>query len=395
MTLDPWNKVIRVETYRSGIFKFQAGVDVAALQPLIDRVEDAHKRFVKTPLLPGIIDKLDNRVIVTGVHGTDSIEDGNMSTRAVEEALALPPDQVKEENQRRIQNTSKAYLLAGVRGRSISEKFSSEEHVSLSINEEMFTGPHKVLMDGLQTKGTPGEYRKDQKDHQTTIVGHEKLGGAYVPPKSFEDITRLMTKLIEWANSDSICSLSPLIRAPLVHIYFELIHPFADGNGRVGRVVESRMLKMAGYSYASTSLAGYYLKNIEDYFALFNVVRIAARKGEPHPNQAFVLFFLKGMLETINENHDWVNNFYAKLLYGSQLRTFLDSKKINIRQYTIVSNLMAKGNIHNLTDIRAEPWYRSLYLDRTRHTMARDLTGLANNQLIEIEGKEIIRLLIP
>jgi fido (protein-threonine AMPylation protein) len=49
------------------------------------------------------------------------------------------------------------------------------------------------------------------------------------------------------------------IRAPLVHFYYEQIHPFWDGNGRVGRVIEATLLQAAGYRYAPFAMARHYL----------------------------------------------------------------------------------------------------------------------------------------
>lgn len=59
-----------------------------------------------------------------------------------------------------------------------------------------------------------------------------------------------------------------LIRAPLMHLYFELIHPFWDGNGRVGRVLEATLLQAAGFRYAPFAQTRYYLEHIDAYFTL-------------------------------------------------------------------------------------------------------------------------------
>jgi len=242
----------------------------------------------------------------------------------------------------------------------------------------------------------PGQYRDNPKERRTQ-VGDLEHGGVYVPPKCLDDIKLLMQKFVEWANSDPIYNLPPLLRAPLVHYYFERIHPFWDGNGRVGRVVEAMILKAADYRYAPFALSRYYLEHIDRYFTVFNLARKAEEKDDGYPNQVFVEFFLEGMLEVLHRLHDRVNQMIAVLLYESVLRSLHDKGEINDRQYTIVSNLLTKGRTHLLAEVQTQPWYTSLYRKLTIKTRSRDLKGLREKNLIRIaEDKgQTISLLIP
>jgi len=130
----------------------------------------------------------------------------------------------------------------------------------------------------------------------------------------------LMAAFVKWANTAPIYNLSPLLRAPLIHYYFERIHPFWDGNGRVGRVIEAMILKAAGYKYVPFALSRYYLEHIDQYFSLFNQARKAEEKGKDNPNQEFVAFFLEGTLMVFNQLHDRINEILGYLLYKSRLR---------------------------------------------------------------------------
>jgi hypothetical protein len=111
------------------------------------------------------------------------------------------------------------------------------------------------------------------------------------------------------------------------------------------------------------ALARYYLGNIDVYFTLFNTCRKAADKKTPAPNEPFVEFHLEGMRQTINLLHDRVNLLISVLLYESRMRRFLDDKRINARQHSILSQLLDKGALP-LDEIRRAPWYQSLYLKR-------------------------------
>jgi len=61
----------KVETYRSGIFTFQVGADLQKIEPLLQRVEDAHARFASVPILPDIATRLEREAVVSSVFGTN------------------------------------------------------------------------------------------------------------------------------------------------------------------------------------------------------------------------------------------------------------------------------------------------------------------------------------
>ena len=218
-----------------------------------------------------------------------------------------------------------------------------------------------------------------------TYVGDEAHGGRYKPPQYDKDIWRLLEALIGWHRDLVSAGVPALIRAPLVHLYYEQIHPFWDGNGRVGRVIEATLLQAAGYRYAPFALARYYLANIDEYFALFNACRKGATKKLAAPNSAFVAFHLEGMRQTVNNLHDKVNRLVAMLLYESNIRRALDDKQINVRQYTILSQILDKGQPLPLNEIRQAPWYESLYLKRNDKTRQRDMHRLREMELVFLD----------
>lgn len=139
----------------------------------------------------------------------------------------------------------------------------------------------------------PGVVRNNLQN-RSTYVGAEAHGGRYKPPQFDKDIWRLLQALIDWHKDLVRAEVPALIRAPLVHLYHEQIHPFWDGNGRVGRVIEATLLQAAGFRYAPFALARYYLAHIDAYFTLFNVCHKGAADKLAAPNSAFVAFHLEG-----------------------------------------------------------------------------------------------------
>lgn len=97
--------------------------------------------------------------------------------------------------------------------------------------------------------------------------------------------TLLLLRLHDSPLAQVAAQLERLVRAPLVHYYYEVIHPFWDGNGRVGRVLEATLLLREGFRYAPFAQARYYLDHIHRYYALFNACHKAAEAGRTHPKR--------------------------------------------------------------------------------------------------------------
>lgn len=391
MKSSPWNVPLKVETYRSGPFVFQAGIDLDSLAPLIQRVEDAREFFNKLPLYPEVMALMAHIVLVGGIHGTNTIEGGTESSEEIDRIVNMPPEMIKEESQRRVSNLKEAHALATSHARFGFPKFD--------LLEGVITGLHRIITDGLKEndirKNIPGAYRDNQKGFNTK-VGDALHGGVYTPPKSKDDIALLMKKFAEWANSEPIITLPAIIRAPLVHYYFERIHPFGDGNGRTGRLIESMILKAAGFKYADFLIGKYYNDNFDRYMALFNECRKREKDKAEYPNTTFIRFFLEGMRETIVATYDIVLKLITRFMFADFARALRDKKQINDRQYDIVTTLLdQKKDSCLIEDIRNAAWYKRLYKNRTYATAIRDLKGLAEMKLARVDfGKGILDLQI-
>ena len=371
--------VRRVETDRFGPFVFQTGIAVADLELELHRVADAHERFVASPLSQ-VANRLEQEVVVSSVFGTNTIEGGTLSEEETASALVLDPAQVQAVEQQRVINLKATYDRAQ----------SAAARPGWALTTDFIRELHRLICKDLpHPDNRPGLIRDNPKS-RITWVGDEAHGGRYKPPQYGRDIERMLDALIAWHGDLLAAGVSPLIRAPLVHLYYELIHPFWDGNGRVGRVIEATLLQAAGYRYAPFALARYYLQNIDSYFSHFNSSRKAAERGHVAPNQAFVEFHLDGMRQTINGLHDRVNQIVGMLLYQSNIRRTLDEKRINVRQYTILSMLLERGRPWPLAELRQLPWYASLYLKLNDKTRTRDLRGLRELELAWLDTDDAL-----
>ena len=108
---------------------------------------------------------------------------------------------------------------------------------SHQITEEMLIEMYQILKlsnDGYRTRS--GTVIRDQAANKDI----------YRPPQDFQEITTLMHDLEKFINDNSLCAFDPLVKMALIHHQFESIHPFPDGNGRVGRMLNVLYLTHVG-----------------------------------------------------------------------------------------------------------------------------------------------------
>ncbi len=145
----------------------------------------------------------------------------------------------------------------------------------------------KLLSSGRGSKKLPGEFRRSQN-----WLGGTRPGNARFVPPPTNFVEKCMSDLELYMHSDDR-GHSALIRAGLSHVQFETIHPFLDGNGRVGRLLIALQLCHEGLlSEPILYLSLHFKKNRSDYYSLLDAVR---HHGDW---EAWLRFFLEGITET-------------------------------------------------------------------------------------------------
>lgn len=151
---------------------------------------------------------------------------------------------------------------------------------------------HKTLMDSVRGKDkSPGEFRKDQNWIGRPGCAIEEA--AFVPPSPLilNDCLRSWEAYLQSEDMD------PILQAALAHAQFELIHPFKDGNGRIGRVIITLFLRYKGLLPGPQFYLSRYLeRNREEYIA-----RLAAI-SEARDWDGWLDFFLRAVKSQSDEN---------------------------------------------------------------------------------------------
>lgn len=180
---------------------------------------------------------------------------------------------------------------------------------------------HRTLMKGVRGDSSdPGEFRKIQN----WIGGATAATARYVPPPPNE----VMPCLDLWEKHLQDRAMPPLIQAALLHYQFEAIHPFIDGNGRVGRLMITLfMIERELLPSPLLYLSAFFEAKRDDYFDLLDAV---SKRGDW---EAWILYFLRGVnqqaadaisrCERINQlREDWRRSLTTRL--SSNIMKLLD-----------------------------------------------------------------------
>lgn len=161
---------------------------------------------------------------------------------------------------------------------------------------------HEVLLQGVRGQNkSPGEFRHSQ--NWIGAAGCNLRNARYIPP-SVEDMEQAMSDLEKYINEDD--TLDTLIRAGLIHYQFETIHPFLDGNGRIGRMLIALFLMEKKVLTAPALYISYFLKkNRIEYYDRMNEVRL---KGN---YEQWIKFFLEAVYESAKDATETIDKLVA------------------------------------------------------------------------------------
>ena len=155
----------------------------------------------------------------------------------------------------------------------------------LPISVRLLCDAHRLLLDGARGAGKqPGELRRSQN----WIGGTRPGNAAFVPPPP-EQVPALLADMELFIHDDGT-ELPPMVKVALIHAQFETIHPFLDGNGRIGRLLIAALFEHWGLlAEPLMYLSGYLKQHQAEYYRRLSAIRT---EGDW---EAWVTFFLEGV----------------------------------------------------------------------------------------------------
>ncbi len=190
----------------------------------------------------------------------------------------------------------------------------------------------------------------------------------YTPPQDYDTIVDLMSNLEQFINDNSMADLDPLVKMAIIHYQFESIHPFYDGNGRTGRIINVLYLVMNGLlDLPILYMSRYIIRNKSDYYKLLQEVR------ETNNWENWILYLLNAVEQISKET----------LLLVQEIKLLMNEYKIILREnYKFYSHDL-------LNNLFKHPYTKIEFIEKdlgvSRITASKYLNKLAEDGLLKKE----------
>ena len=334
-------------------------LDYRRLLPLVGRANAELARY--DGLLHGIpnsavmLSPLTNReaVLSSKIEGTQATVD-----EVLEQEAGLPKEGEKFKDIQEIINYRKALFDA--------RKYLKDYPISLNFVRDV----HRILMDSVRGQDkTPGEFRKEQ--NWIGKPGCTKEQATFLPPGPLQ----LLDHLEAWGRYIDSDDTDFLLQTAVVHAQFELLHPFKDGNGRVGRILIPLFLYQKNVlTQPMFYLSEYLERHREEYYQRLQAI------SSDDDWDGWIVFFLQAILTQAKENCVKVKDIQA--LYEKMKQVVKD---LTHSQYSIdVLDAMFKTPIFQSTQL-AERLHKKSQINK------KTILGL----LGQLKKKGVLRELRP
>ena len=236
------------------------------------------------------------------------------------------------------------------------------------------TGFELVSKNGLLTNN---HILQIQEQVEGNKAGFRKLPGTrllndatgeviYTPPQDHDTIVSLMSNLEKFINDDTMMDADPLVKMAIIHHRFETIHPFYDGNGRTGRIINILyLIQKQLLDLPVLYLSRYIIRHKNDYYRLLQKVR------ESKEWEEWILYMLEGVEQTAAES----------IILIRAIKNLMQTYKQIIR--TQLPKLYSQDLLNNLFKY---PYTKIEYIERdlevSRNTAIRYLESLVKEKLL-------------
>lgn len=351
---------------------------------------DAYVRaLTDIPLKPEYRDKLLRVSLIKGAQATTAIEGNTLSQEEIEkldEGWKLPPS--KEYLEIEVKNILAAF-------NELLKEIVLEGRVSI-ITPELIKNFHRMIGQNLgdHFDAIPGRFRDDNR-----------VVGKYLAP-DHKFVPELIDKLCEWLRrefhySDGQNFLTLVIQAIITHVYIEWIHPFGDGNGRTGRLLEFYILLRTGLpSIVSHVLSNFYNQTRPEYYRQLDI----ARKNKNL--SGFIKYAVRGFRDGLKENLSLIQESQFVIFWHNYIyEAFSDVKYTKRDAFKRKRELILDIPINKEFDIdqliEITPGVAKRYATVNRATILRDLKELQDLDLLIKVGRKytpntkILRAMMP
>ena len=163
--------------------------------------------------------------------------------------------------------------------KAMNKGFESIKEHGVLTNNMILNIQEEIVKNNAGFRRLPGTELKNEKTGQTV----------YTPPQTYDEIINLMNNLEACINHDHLHPVDPLIKMAIIHYQFESIHPFYDGNGRTGRIINILLVLKGLLDLPVLYLSSYIINTKSQYYQLLQNVR------DKEGWEEWILYMLKGV----------------------------------------------------------------------------------------------------
>ena len=312
-----------------------------------------------------------------GAQATTAIEGNTLTDEEVEKVAAgesLPPSREYQEIEvRNVIEAMNAILKdVAVGGRSPM------------ISADLIKNFHKAIGKDLgeHFNAVPGRFREDSR-----------VVGTYRCPQH-EDVPQLVDSLCEWLTgefeftSGQQSFSDAVVQAIVTHVYIEWIHPFGDGNGRIGRLLEFYILLRAGNpDIASHILSNFYNQTRPEYYRQLDHANKAGDLSE------FIAYtvqgFRDGLIETLHKiQESQFQTAWRSFVYDRFAQRKLRNRAVSRRQRDLVLSMPLRKELSSDDLLILTPEIARAYASSSERMLARDLKAVEEMDLVKKTGRD-------
>lgn len=256
--------------------------------------------------------------------------------------------------------------------------YSIERLKEIPLSTRLLKESHKILMQGVRGEAKlPGEYR----DSQNWIGGATINDAKFIPPHK-DEVSNLMGDLENFLHNENI-NVPHLIKIAIGHYQFETIHPFLDGNGRLGRLMITLYLVSSGLLDKPTLyLSDFFEKNKNLYYDNLMTVRISNNLEQ------WIKFFLVAVIETSKKGISVFKEILRlkEKIEGEKILTLgkKTQKAKSLVHYLYGKPLINVRDVESALKITSKP-ANNIIQDFLQLGILKEMTGFKRNRLFLFE----------
>lgn len=323
----------------------------------IGTIEASKQVIDHAPLLPFYEKKFQKEALVRAVHHGTHLEGNDLNLTQAEKAMFGEAVMARERDIQEVINYRKVIEYIG----SLPE--------NVDVTEELLLKLHRITVEKLLDETRAGAFRTTQ-----VVIKNSTSGEVSFRPPAAVAIPYQLKELLAFISNTTDETLHPVLKSGIVHYEFERIHPFVDGNGRVGRALATLILFREGYDIRRFfSLEEYFDSKAGDYYAALQSVE----KNHGDVTE-WLVYFTQGLAIELSKIKEKVEH----ISIDGKVREKLGGKPVLLseRQLAIIEYIQGAGFLQNSA-------FKQLFPFVSEDTVLNELKGLMQNGIIKKTGK--------